>query len=71
MPDNILFPGSPGDAPDVLTNGPVKSNVTTYLDAFKAAYALHDNGLAWEVYVTDPGNTPPEKLVTYIYVPVK
>lgn len=50
MPDNVLFPGSPGDAPDVLARGPVKNSVTTYLDAFKAAGLRADQGhtLAWD-----------------------
>jgi branched-chain amino acid transport system substrate-binding protein len=50
MPDNVLFPGSPGDALDVLSRGPVKSAVQTYLDAFKAAGLRADQGhtLAWD-----------------------
>ena len=27
--------------------------------------------LSWEEYVTDPGNTPQEELITFIYLPVE
>lgn len=43
----------------------------TLIDAFKKAYALQDNGLSWEQYVSDPGKTPEAQLLTDIYVPVK
>ncbi|HZR37203.1 MAG TPA: GyrI-like domain-containing protein [Nevskia sp.] len=41
------------------------------IDAYKTAYALQDNGLSWEQYVSDPGKTPQAQLLTDIYVPVK
>lgn len=32
---------------------------------------LEINGYSWEQYVSDPGNTPEDELVTFIYFPVK
>ena len=53
--------------------GSYKEMGKTYdlIDAFKTAYALQDNGLSWEQYVSDPGKTPEAQLLTDIYVPVK
>ena len=39
--------------------------------AFNIAHKLESNGRSWEVFVSDPGNTPEEELVTEIYQPVK
>ena len=39
--------------------------------AFITAHRLEANGRNWEVFVSDPGNTPEEELVTEIYYPVK
>jgi len=48
--DNVYFPASPGDAPEVLRNGPVKNAVNTYISAFKAAGIRPDQGhtLSWD-----------------------
>jgi len=35
------------------------------------AHRLENNGRSWEVFVSDPGNTAEEELVTEIYQPVK
>lgn len=32
---------------------------------------LNQNGKMWEVYVSDPGNTPESNLITEVYVPLK
>ena len=62
-----------GAALKVEHHGSYKELGKTYalIDAFKKAYALQDNGLSWEQYVSDPGKTPEAQLVTDIYVPVK
>lgn len=54
-------------------HGAYKDMGGTYaqIDAFKAAYALQDNGPSWEQYVSDPARTPEAQLVTDIFVPVK
>jgi branched-chain amino acid transport system substrate-binding protein len=48
--DNVYFPGSPGDAPDVLARGPLKDAVTAYINAMKAAGNRPDQGhtLSWD-----------------------
>jgi hypothetical protein len=53
--------------------GPHKDFQDVYkqLEAFKAAYALQDNGASWEQYLSDPAHTAPADLVTDIYMPVK
>ena len=53
--------------------GPFSGMEATYLkiEAFMAAYQLEENGRSWESYVSDPGSTPEEELVTEVYFPVK
>jgi effector-binding domain-containing protein len=41
------------------------------IDAFIVAHNLEANGRSWDVFVSDPGNTPEEELKTEIYYPVK
>lgn len=62
-----------GAALKVEHRGPRKELADVYkqLDAFKAAYALQDNGASWEQFVTDPVRTADADQVTDIYVPVK
>jgi len=62
-----------GVALKVEHRGSYKALGQTYalIDAFKTAYALQDNGLSWEQYVSDPGKTPEAQLITDIYLPVK
>jgi effector-binding domain-containing protein len=47
--------------------------IETYsvIDAFMAAHRLVANGRSWDVFISDPGNTPEEQLITEVYVPVK
>jgi len=41
------------------------------VEAFMIAHKLEGNGRSWEVFVSDPGNTAEEELITEIYQPVK
>lgn len=43
------------------------SRIMTYI----TSKGLVINGFSWEEYLNDPGNTPPDKLTTIIYFPVK
>jgi effector-binding domain-containing protein/carbon monoxide dehydrogenase subunit G len=53
--------------------GPYTGLEDTYhkVEAFMIAHKLESNGRSWEVFVSDPGNTAEEELVTEIYQPVK
>jgi effector-binding domain-containing protein len=39
--------------------------------AFITAHRLEAYGRNWEVFVSDPGSTPEEELVTEVFYPVK
>ena len=39
--------------------------------AFMEVHQLESNGRSWEVFVSDPGNTPEDELITEVYHPVK
>jgi effector-binding domain-containing protein len=41
------------------------------VDAFITAHRLEPNGRSWNVFVSDPGDTAEEELITEIYYPVK
>jgi effector-binding domain-containing protein len=41
------------------------------VEAFMIAHKLEHNGRGWEVFVSDPGSTVEDELVTEIYQPVK
>lgn len=41
------------------------------ISAYLAAHGIERNGAAWESYVSDPGDVPEDKLLTYVYYPVK
>lgn len=41
------------------------------LMAYKLAMGYADNGLPWDVYVSDPVSTPASELITETYVPVR
>ena len=47
------------------------SDTRDLVEAFLLAHKLEMNGRSWEVYVSDPGNTPEAELRTEIYYPVK
>jgi branched-chain amino acid transport system substrate-binding protein len=48
--ENVLFPATPGDAPDALPAGELRTTVTAYQDAVRAAGLRPDQGatLAWD-----------------------
>ncbi len=53
--------------------GPYVGLVETYriVEAFMTAHKLEPNGRSWNVFVSDPGDTSEEDLITEIYQPVK
>jgi effector-binding domain-containing protein len=53
--------------------GPYTGLTTTHeiIEAFVSGHRLEANGRSWNVFVSDPGDTPEEELVTEIYYPVK
>jgi effector-binding domain-containing protein len=65
-----LSPG--GRAVRIVHRGPYALLPATYeqLAAFMAAHGLRQGPVSWEHYISDPGNTPPEKLLTHVYFQV-
>jgi effector-binding domain-containing protein len=57
----------------VTHTGPYGGLANTYdmLKSYVAAYGLEKAADEWEQYVSDPGRTPADELVTVIYYPVK
>lgn len=53
--------------------GPYKTRTRTHeqVRAFLAARGLEQNGDPWEEFVSDPGSTPADELVTHIYYPIR
>jgi effector-binding domain-containing protein len=53
--------------------GPYATLAGTYdaLQKFLGAQGMSAAGEPWEQYISDPGNTPQERLITYVYWPVK
>ena len=53
--------------------GPYNGLENTYskAEAFMTAHRLESNGRSWDIFVSDPGNTAEDELVTEIYHPVK
>ena len=53
--------------------GPYIDLQKTYrtIEAFLTVHKLEGNGRSWDVYVSDPGDTPEEELITEVYYPVK
>lgn len=53
--------------------GPYENLAAAYegIDAYLSLHGLEPNGNSWEEYVSDPGDTPEEELVTLVYYPVK
>ena len=53
--------------------GPYTGLQDTYekVAAFMEVHELKSNGRNWDLYVSDPGNTPEDELITEVYFPVK
>jgi effector-binding domain-containing protein len=53
--------------------GPYTGLQETYakVGAFMEVHELVPNGRSWDLYVSDPGNTPEDELITEVYFPVK
>lgn len=62
-----------GTAVKIEHIGSYKNLKTSYDDIMAYISQMHfdivDN--SWEVYISDPSNTPEDKLITYIYFPIK
>ena len=58
-----------GRAVRVIHRGPYDRMSPSYekLAAYMAAHGLKEGRISWEHYISDPGETPPEDLVTHIY----
>ncbi len=78
MPDNLpTDPASPvkagqspaGRAVRVIHRGPYDQMKPTYekLLAYMGAHGLEEGPVSWEQYISDPGQTADEQLITYIY----
>ena len=66
-----LSPG--GRAARIVHRGPYGQILATYerLAAFMAAHGLEEGAVSWEHYISDPGNTPPEDIITHVYFQIK
>ena len=58
-----------GKAVRVVHRGPYDRMSPSYekLAAYMAAHGLQEGRISWEHYISDPGETPPEELITHIY----
>jgi effector-binding domain-containing protein/uncharacterized protein YndB with AHSA1/START domain len=80
-PDKPIPAGSPvqvkqtyaGPVLKTVVKGPYTGKPAAYakLEAYMAAKGYESAGPPWDVYVSDPVNTPPAELTTNIYQPVK
>ena len=59
----LIGAGFPVPAGFVLT--------TAAYDGFVTAHGLEVNGRSWESFVSDPGNTPEDQIVTELFLPVR
>ncbi|MCB1033172.1 MAG: GyrI-like domain-containing protein, partial [Acidobacteria bacterium] len=52
--------------------GPYTGLVDSYLalEAYMAARGMTPSGYSWEEYISDPGSTPEDQLVTHIFMPI-
>jgi effector-binding domain-containing protein/uncharacterized protein YndB with AHSA1/START domain len=67
---NVKIGESPsGKVLRVIHRGPYDQMMPTYekTSAYMGAHGLEDAGISWEQYISDPGITPTEELVTHIY----
>lgn len=58
-----------GRAVRVVHHGPYDQMMPTYekLAAYMAAHGLNEGSVSWEQYISDPGITPDDELITHIY----
>ena len=58
-----------GRAVRVIHRGPYEQMMPTYdkLAAYMGAHGLREGPVSWEQYISDPGETPSQDLVTHIY----
>jgi effector-binding domain-containing protein len=71
---NVKIGTSPsGRVLRVIHRGAYDQMMPTYekISAYMGAHGLEDAGVSWEQYISDPGNTPTEDLVTHIYFLLK
>lgn len=63
-----LSPGGP--AVRIVHTGPYDDIDGAYdqLAAYIAAHGLERGELSWEHYISDPANTPPDRIVTHVYI---
>jgi len=67
---NVKIGQSPaGSVLRVIHRGAYDEMMPTYekISAYMGAYGLEDAGISWEQYISDPGATPTEELITHIY----
>jgi effector-binding domain-containing protein len=59
-----------GRALRVIHHGPYESMAPSYgkLAAWAAAHGVSEGRVSWEQYISDPGETPADELVTHIYL---
>ena len=68
---NIKAGKSPsGPAVRVVHHGALDQLMPVYekLTAYMSAHGLSQGRVSWEHYISDPGNTAPQDMITYIYV---
>ena len=71
---NIQAGKSPsGRAVRVIHRGPYDHMMPTYekLSAYMAVHGLREGPVSWEHYISDPGNTPRDDLITHIYFQIE
>jgi len=61
-----------GPAVKIVHTGPYETTGESYalLSAYLAAHGLEEGEVSWEHYISDPGQTPENELVTDIYIQV-
>mgnify|MGYP001545786726 FL=1 len=67
---NVRWGRSPGGlAARVVHHGPYEGMAASYakLAAWMAAHGLREGRVSWEHYISDPGETPDQDLITHIY----
>jgi effector-binding domain-containing protein len=59
-----------GRAIRIIHRGPYDEMLGSYdaLASYMAAHGLREGAVSWEHYISDPGDTAPEDLVTHIYI---